>query len=252
MLSHMSTMSVARIMAQRPEYNAPLLNVMERNCQQDVMMIGDSVRIRDALSGTYMFSVGSLCELYQLMDDVIDKLDTFLINNADYKNEISRKFPKAVISEFNCYMMQKKDCIQRTEIIEGVETTSLDLGWLDFILEKYRDREFGNELYISDRILHGPGLGLRVQGEKAAFVLQHKDGESGPLVVDSRVRGMGLGSYLLKRFNRLLLKNNDTLYGFVKPENNASAHMMLSSGYKLTQNNVIWVYRMKNGTLYLP
>lgn len=252
MSSNASTRTVFQTLARSPQYNALLLNVVERNCHEDVTMRGDSLRIRDGASGVYMFSVGTWKELEVLLDDAPGKLNTFFINNSAFTKEILKKYPEAVICEYQSYVLQKKDYILCTEFLKGVEITFLDLSWLNFILERYTDEEFGHECYISDRILHGPGLGLLYQGKKAAFALQHKDGETGPVVVDSKVRGMGLGTYLLCCFNKLLFRRNSILLCLVKPSNRDSAHMVMNSGYQPTENNVLWVYRKLNHTLYLP
>jgi predicted GNAT family acetyltransferase len=82
--------------------------------------------------------------------------------------------------------------------------------------------------------------------------LQHKNGETGALVVENKYRGRGLGGELLKRFNGVLFEKNSILFALVEKNNIASAKTMVNGGYKKVRNNIMWVYRMKNGTLYLP
>ncbi len=252
MFNRALTRDITQLLAARPEYNALLLNVIERNCHEDVRIIGNSVRIRDRTSGVYMFSGPARDELESLLDERNGELDTFFINDSSVMEAVLRKYPGATAVEYQSYVLQRKDYIPNQETREGVELTTLDLSWLDFILEHYRDEEFGHEHYISDRILHGPGIGLLYWGQKAAFGLQHKDGETGPIVVDAKWRDMGLGTYVVCALNRLLFKRNSMLICFVKPGNLASAHMMMNSGYQATGNNVLWVYRKLNNTLYLP
>jgi len=251
MLRYAAT-SILKKLARKPEMNAPLLNVAERNCHEDLKVIGNSIRIRDKLSGTHMFAADSWDGLEALLEEASGELDTFMVNTSEYGNEILRMFPGALTGEYNTYVMKKKDYLPCNLQLKGFETSSLDLDWMDFIMSNYKDMEFGNERYISDRILNGPGMGLLYQGRKVAFALQHKDGESGPLVVDMDFRGIGLGSELLMRFNRLLFERNSIIFGLVKSGNLASASMMVRSGYKKTKYNTLWVYRMKNGSLYLP
>ncbi|MDD2421594.1 MAG: GNAT family N-acetyltransferase [Heliobacteriaceae bacterium] len=234
--------TILQKLAQRPEYNALFLNVIERSCYQDVKMIGNSVRIRDRISGAYLFSVGTWQELEVLLDNTRGNMNTFMINDAAFTKEILKKYPKVFTREYRSFVLQQKDYLPCTKIRKGVEIKPLDLSWLSFILERYKDVEFGHESYISDRVLYGPGLGLLYQGEKAAVALQHKDGETGPVIVDSRFRGLGLGTYLLRCFNKLLFTDNTIVISLVKPKNEASAHMVMNSGYKPTEHNVLWVY----------
>lgn len=252
MSSLVTTKSVLLKLTENRELNAPLVNVTERNCHENVKMTGDSVGFKDKVSGTHMYSADNWETLKALLEDTGEELDTFMINTVNYKKEILRMFPEAITSEYDLYVMNKKDYTLCSLPIEDFELTNLDLSWLDFILDRYKDKEFGHKRYISDRIINGPGLGYLHQGNKAAFVLQHKDGESGPLIVDRKYRGRGLGRALLKRFNGLLFEKNSILYGLVEKNNMTSASMMVNSGYKKEKNNVLWVYRMKNGTLYLP
>ena len=243
---------VLQKLAKNWEYNAPLLNVAERNCHEDVKIIRDSVCIKDKISGTYLFSAGKWEELEILLEDVGEKLDTFMINTGLCNKEVLRKFPQAIICEYDFYVMDKKDNVRYSRAIEDFEITSLNLTWLDFILDRYKDKEFSHERYISDRIINGLGLGLLHKGEKAAFVLQHKNGETGALFVEPNYRGRGLGGELLKRFNEVLFEKNSILFALVEKDNIASASTMVNSGYKKLRNNIIWVYQMKNGRLYLP
>jgi len=252
MYSSTAGTSILELLQQNFENNAPLINVIERNCHEKQKVAGTSVRIKDRLSGVYMFSLNDKRDIDALIEDVMDELDTFFISNIIFKEEILERFPGAVTNKYILFFMERKDLSECEKDIEGFEIVRLDLDWLDFILEHYKNEEFGNEKYLIHRIQNGPGLGLVKDGHKVAFVLQHKDGESGPLVVDDAYRSLGLGSKLLRCFNHQLFKNNSVLYGFVEPNNTASERMMLSSGYKKAENEVFWVYLKKNGTFYLP
>jgi hypothetical protein len=243
---------VAEVLKWRPVYNGSLLNVVERNCHEDCRIVGNSVRIFDKLSGVYMFSVGAWEEVEVLMDEVDSRLDTFLVNDAAYIPQIVKRYPKADYQEYLSLILLKDEYVPYTEINPEVEIVPLDMSWLDFILENYHDKEFGNEAYISHRIQHGPGLGLLYKGQRISFLLQHKNGESGPQVVLPVVRGMGLGTYLLRHFNNILLEKNSTLVSIVEPGNIASMHMVRKSGYIHMEKNIVWVYRKLHNTLYLP
>lgn len=243
---------IMNILRQRPAYNGSLLNVMERDCHEDCRIVGDSVRIRDKGSGVHMFSVGTWQEVEVLLEETEDRLDTFLINDSAYTQEVRKRYPQATIKEYQSLILLADGHTPYTESRPEVEITTLDLSWLDFILEWYHDEEFGHKAYITHRILQGPGLGLLYKGQKAAFVLQHKNGESGPLVVHAIVRGMGLGTYLLRHFNKILLKKNSTLVSIIEPDNQPSQKMVINGGYQPTEKNVIWVYRKLRNTLYLP
>lgn len=240
-----TTKSLLRELAKDSEFNAPLLNVVERNCHEDVKIFRDSLRIRDKISGAYLFSAADWGELDILMEDVGEELDTFMINTRIYNKEIHSKYPLAATSEYDLYVMNKRDNIHCSQSIGDFEITGLDLNWLDFILDHYEDKEFGHRGYISDRLLNGQGLGLRYKGEKVAFVLQHKNGETGAIVVEKKYRGRGLGSKLLRRFNGVLFERNSTLFALVEKKNIASAKTMVNGGYKKVRNNILWVYREK-------
>jgi GNAT superfamily N-acetyltransferase len=243
---------ILEVLGQNLENNAPLINVIERNCHEKQKVSGASVRIKDRLSGIYMFSLNDKRDIDALIEDVRDELDTFFINSDVFETEILERFPEAVIYKYILFVMKREDYSECEMDIEDFEIVRLDLDWLDFILEHYNSAEFGNERYLRHRIQNGPGLGLVKDGQKVAFVLQHKDGEAGPLVVDKAYRSIGLGSKLLRCFNQQLFKNNSIIYGFVEPNNMASARMMENSGYKKAQDKVLWVYLKKNGMHYLP
>ncbi|MGI6119645.1 MAG: GNAT family N-acetyltransferase [Desulfosporosinus sp.] len=233
MSSHITTKTLLRQLTKNREYNAPLVNVAERNCHEDVEIIGNSIRIRDKISKTYLFSVANWDELEVLLEDTGEELDTFMINNGIYKKEVLHKFPRAIICEYDFYVMNKKENLCGSQPIKNFEIVNLDLNWLNFILVRYKDKEFSNERYISDRILYGKGLGLLHEGEKkVAFVLQHKNGETGALVVEQKYRGRGLGGEFLKHFNRVLFENNSILFALVEKNNIAGAKTMVNGGYK--------------------
>lgn len=253
MSSFLRTKSLLQHLNKYKEYNAPLVNVVERNCHEDVKLVGDSVRIRDKISGTYLFSAANWNELECLLEDTEAELDTFIINTGKYQKEIFEKFPYAMISEYDLYVIDKKNVIHNCQPIKDFEITKLNLNWLNFILDCYDNEEFSNESYISDRILSGQGLGLlnKSNGEKAAFILQHKDGETGALVVKEKYRGRGLGGELLKCFNKVLLKENSILFAFVEKNNIASIKTVVSSGYKKVSNSILCVY-LKKYTTAIP
>ncbi|MDQ7096741.1 GNAT family N-acetyltransferase [Desulfosporosinus sp. PR] len=234
------------------EQYAPLINVVERECHEEAEVIGDSVCLRDKASGTYMIATEKWDELEALLEKGGEKLDTFMITPNNYKPEILGKFPQAVVSEYELYIMQKENYIPYSWAIGDFEVVKLDIDWLDFILRNYNDKEFGNARYISDRIVHGPGLGLLHQGEKAAYLMQHKDGEIGPVFVLPKFRGRGLGSELTKRIHAVLWEKSSVLYAFIEKSNRISAQTIVKSGYAKVKQDILWVYRMKNGTLYLP
>lgn len=230
-------------LAKDRECNAPLLNVVERDCHEDVTMIRDSVRIRDKISKAYLFSAADWGELDTLLEDAGEALDTFMINTGIYNEEVQRKFPLAMISEYDLYVTNTKENPHCSRPIEDFEITNLDLDWLDFIMDRYKNKEFGHQCYITDRLLYGRGLGLQYKGEKAAFVLQHKNGETGAFLVEEKFRGRGLGSELLKHFNEVLFEKNSILFSLVERHNIAAARAMVNGGYKKVRNNVIWVYQ---------
>lgn len=248
MLSYKVSTPIREILAQNPEYNAPLLNVVERGCHENVRMAGKSVRIKDKASGTYMFSADAWEELRELIKDVKQELDIFLVNTTKFNAEIIKMFPKARIDEYVNYIMERKEYEFQDNPSRDMEVVPLDMDWKSFILEHYKDKEFGTDSYISDRLLYSLGLGVLHKGEKAAFIMQHKDGETGPLVVDTRFRGRGIGTYLLNYFSKFLFERNSIIYGLVLPENMPSNRMTISSGYRRAEQNVIWVYRKERNT----
>lgn len=247
-----TTKEVTEILMKKPVYNASLINVIERDCHDECGIVGDSVRIRDKVSGVHMFSVGSWEEVEVLISEVEDHLDTFLINDAAYTDQVRQRYSKAKIKEYQSLVLFAKDYKPLTELKNDIEVIPLDLSWLDFVMELYADEEFGHEAYIIHRILEGKGLGLLYKGQKAAFCLMHKNGESGGLVVHPLARGMGIGTYLMHHLNEMVLKYNKTLVCLVAADNKASTQMVLNSGYQLTDRHVIWVYRKLHNKLYLP
>jgi len=242
---------LTRLREKRPEH-APLQNVVERGCHEAVGIAGDSFCIRDRLSGYHLFAATDELELDVLFDETEPNLDTFLLQDSRLIGTALLRYPKAAAAEYHLYVLHREDPLPEAVVRAEDDIVPLDAGWLPFMLERYLDPEFGHEPYLADRIRRGPGLGLLHRGERAAFVLQHKNGEVGPLVVDQQFRGHGIGQELMKRFNRELLQRNTCAYGLVKPENLASAGMMTASGYHWTGHSIWWVCRMRNDVLYLP
>ncbi len=253
MYSLLKTKFLLRQLTKHKEYNAPLMNVVERNCHEDVKMVGDSVRIRDKISGTYLFSAANWAELECLLEDTEAELDTFIVNTGIYQKELLEKFPLAMIGEYDLYVINKKDIIHCSQTLKDFEITKLNLSWLSFILDSYDNDEFSNEGYISDRIRSGLGLGLlhKCSGDKAAFILQHKDGETGGLVVKEKYRGCGLGGELLKCFNEVLFKKNSILFAFIESNNIASAKTVVGCGYKKVSNSILCICQIKD-TIAMP
>jgi len=229
--------------------NAALISVVERNCHENVKIVGKSVRLKDKVSGNYFFSAQNTQDLDILLEDVTDELETFYINTDRFKEKISCRFPHCSISEYVAFIARKEDFVHeekpRAVFPEGFTTAKLDLSWLEFILSRYCDEEFGNRDYILDRLLYGKGLGAVKNGKKIGFIMQHKDGEIGPFMVDEEFRRLGVGKALLSAFQSKLFAENSLAYALVKIDNIASLRTMKAGGYQKADQHILWVY-LKN------
>lgn len=227
--------------------NFALFQVVERGSFEDLKITGNSLRLKDTESGCYMFTIDAENDIPLLVEDIRPKLDVFFINSDLYLSQLEEIFPEARFDTYLAYVMLDSDINEAAPPIDtlpGLYTFAVpDTGWADYITSVYKNDEFNSIEYIRDRLLRGSSLGIKYKNEKAAFVLQHKNGEIGPIIVDEKHRRKGLGSVMMKTFCHRLLKYNGVAFALVHPDNLASARMMEACGLKRAPRPVVWGYR---------
>ena len=115
------------------------------------------------------------------------------------------------------------------------------LSDLDQIARLYQSTEF-DRAYLGDIIRDNPSVCAYAGDTLAAFMLTHKDGETGPMIVLEAYRHRGLGDQLVRRISNILRQNGILPIGHIYPDNVASAHLHRKVGYLPCEKTVLWVY----------
>jgi ribosomal protein S18 acetylase RimI-like enzyme len=219
--------------------NIALINILERGDYDRFKIAGQSVRVRDKKSGSYFFSFNSPANISDLLNT--DDLNVFFVNDIDYMTDLQKCLPEATFSVYHAFVMQNAANLNENLLPDGFKFVTPDMSWLDFILKRYRNEEFCQKEYIADLLTNGPAVAIESSGQKIAVVLMHKDGETGPIIVDKAFRRRRLGRALLIAFNRILFEKRIPSFTFVERSNIASISLMLSAGYKKSEKDIIWI-----------
>jgi hypothetical protein len=246
MLKSLGTMEEERVVDRLKENyieNIALIRVIERGTVSDCKTSGDSVRIKDTKSNTFMFSICDSADIDSLLCGIEDKLDVFFVNNADFLEAFRARLPEAMFKCYYSYTLLPDQLKPQRPLPEGFDYAVPDLSWLDFIRSRYESKEFNNIPYLTDRLMNAPALGVVHGKEKVGIVLLHKNGESGPLLIDHDYRGHGLGGILGNAFDHILLDHFGVAYTLVDVNNIASIRIMHKGSYAQSSSVIFWGYR---------
>jgi RimJ/RimL family protein N-acetyltransferase len=222
--------------------NITLIRVVERGTFSKYKKAGRSVRIKDTQSKAYMFSIEDSMDIDPLLSDVLDELDVFFVNNSGFMSDFQNRFPTALLKSYYSYTLLPSMLKPQRPLPDGFEYAVPDLSWIDFIQSRYDSKEFNSISYLTDRLLKSPSLGIVRGNEKIGIVLLHCDGETGPIIIDSRYRGRGLGGILSNAIDHILAKKYGATYALVDINNVPSFRLLESAGYQKARSEVFWGY----------
>ena len=225
------------------ESNILLISLLEEEKYDALKIVGQSVRVRNKEEGYYIFSLEKEEDFLELTKGIEMGLKTFFITQERYEGMLQKNYEHAKIEKYCSYVLTKEMYQEREDLIlpEGYRFVAIDLSWVDYILEHYDNKEFNNREYIEDRIKNAQALGVMYQDRKVAFMLQHKNGESGPLFVEKEFRNYNLATIIIHEYDRRLLKEKEVLYALIRPDNIPSCKVAVKNGYKKAKEQVLWV-----------
>lgn len=225
------------------ESNILLISLLEEEKYDDLKIVGQSVRVRNKEEGYYIFSLAKEEDFLELTKGIETDLKTFFVTQERYEGMLQKTYEHVKIEKYCSYILTKGMYQQREDLMlpEGYRFVTIDLSWVDYILEHYDNKEFNNREYIEDRIKNAQALGVMYQDRKVAFMLQHKNGESGPLFVEKEFRNYNLATIIIHEYDRRLLQEKEVLYALIRPDNIPSCKVAVKNGYKKANEQVLWV-----------
>lgn len=225
------------------ESNILLISLLEEEKYDDLKIVGQSVRVRNKEEGYYIFSLAKEEDFLELTKGIETDLKAFFVTQERYEGMLQKTYEHVKIEKYCSYILTKGMYQQREDLMlpEGYRFVTIDLSWVDYILEHYDNKEFNNREYIEDRIKNAQALGVMYQDRKVAFMLQHKDGESGPLFVEKEFRNYNLATIIIHEYDRRLLQEKEVLYALIRPDNIPSCKVAVKNGYKKANEQVLWV-----------
>lgn len=222
---------------QAPLQNALLIGRLKQGLARDVAVADGSVRLRDMRSGNYMYAVKSLDAFRKLQQSAADTSRVFFLSDD------------ALQGEMEAAGLMPLPFLQWT-IDHPVPIPPADPAFhfapvrpsdLELILSVYKSEEFDRD-YVLDIVLRNPTVAAYDGENMAGFVLNHRDGEAGPMVVLPAYRRRGLGCQLLRRITNLLLENGLPVVGHIHLDNQVSIRLHVDAGYQRSPRPVLWVY----------
>ena len=225
------------------ESNIMLISLLKEEKYDALKIVGQSVRLRNKEEGYYIFSLAQGEDFLELIKGIEPSLKTFFVTKEMFEEIVQRTYEKAKIQKYCSYVLTKEMYQEREDLIlpEGYHFVTIDLSWTDYILEHYDNQEFNHKDYIEDRIKNAEALGVIYGDRKIAFMLQHKNGESGPLFVEGEFRNYNLATMIIHEYDRRLLQDKDVLYALIRPDNIPSCKVAVKNGYKKAEQQVLWV-----------
>lgn len=243
LLKKSDTEVIACLNGKRVE-NAFLIRTIEMGNASEIKTYGESTVVLEKNSGSYLFSIARSGDFRQLVSMLDGKLSTFYVSNSDYSDEISEVFENAELQNYIQYVLESADYVAHPYVMnDKVRVVEIDTSWTEFILSLYKSKEFGYKNYIDYCIEHSPAFGaLNEKGEKIGYVLIHKNGEIGSMVISPDARGMGVGRTLMQFITPEYARLASIGCGFVLPENSCSKKMMEASCFVAAEKQIIWAY----------
>ncbi len=224
--------------------NAMLIRAIRRSAVSKILFYRESVAIREAESGQWMFALKEAGDFQAFYDRMAAEMSyTFLINDEDFYDEVCAVIASADGVRYNQFVIDTPCFIAEDRPLPpGVELVKIDRSWMDFILENYTSREFGNEEYIGKCLDKNPAYGVLLNGKKVGFHLSHLNGEMGPIMVLPEARGLGLAKQLSHIIMPAYLEGSGIGAAMILPSNGNCQRMVSGTNLKVAPKHVVWIY----------
>ncbi len=217
--------------------NALLTERLVHGLAEDVGVYGNSVRLKDARSGNYMFSAESMPAFERLYEEAKTRPQIFFLADDALAEELKALgFLPVVMHQ---WLMEQDAGIPPAE--PQFSFAPAKLSDLDLIESAYQSEEFGRA-YLADVIRDNLSVCAYDGDRLAGFMLTHKDGETGPMVVFGQYHKHGLGDQLIRRISNMMRAEGILPIGHIYPENTVSAYLHERVGYRPCEKSVLWVY----------
>lgn len=246
--------AAAALMRDRRQ-NALLIRALSMCPETEAHIIGESIAVREARSGFWMFSLTREGDFFRLIEQFKHPLGyTFLLTDTAHMDEVKRALPRAWGAEYVQYVVEKPTFADKVYPVRSEELKLCRIGedWLDYILSMYTSREFAHEDYLRLCLKLNPAWGATLRGEKVGFIMSHLDGELGTIAVSPHARGQGLGRLLMQAITPDYIKQSPLGAGMVLPDNEFCVRMLRGTNYIAAPKHVMWVYLNREHTVWTP
>lgn len=225
------------ILEREPRQHALLIERLRHGWAEDIGLSGAAVRLRDTRSGNYMFAAETRADFDRLFAQAEETPAIFFLSSdALFEDMLARG-----LTPYRLHQWLIDRDAEPLPLDPAFSLGPARLSDLDLIAEAYRSKEF-DRAYLADVIRENLSMCVYDGERMAAFVLCHKDGEAGPMVVLPEYRRRGFGGLLLRQITNLMRADDQNPVCHILPENTASERMHEAAGYRKTEKSVLWVY----------
>jgi len=219
-------------------HNALLTGRLMHGLADDIGICGKSVRLRDTKSGNYLFSAQTLEEFDSLCQSAAEPVNTFFLSDNALEEPLRAR--GLDVQVFHQWLIDRD--AELLPDVPGFTFAPARLCDLDRIVSMYNSPEFGRD-YVADIIRENHSMCAYQDGRMVGFVLAHKDGEAGPMIVSEHYRGRGLGEALLRHITGLMRTGGFDPVCLIHPNNHTSERLHAKVGYRRCIRPVLWVYQ---------
>ena len=219
---------------------APVLSALSCDQYDYFMTAGPSVRVRDKRSGYFRFVIEDAEDIPRLTDGVMPLLSRIVVVDTAHEDIWRDLLPGA---EFKRYRLTSvtRDMLRPPPVMDiDTKIVSMDESWYDLAIKLCEDEEFTAES-LKAQFRENLSLGLIWHGERTGFISTHLNGELGPLWIDPKTRGNGLGTVLMGEYLRRYLCENEIVFGLSGLENIASARIMENLGFNTHEKDILHI-----------
>lgn len=183
----------------------------------------------------YIFST-SPGELESLLSEVMDETLYFAAVEEWGYSLLKKKREAEWVLRTVRFLFPESGHVQPPDIpVEYLRPEDAEVVYAESSYQSYTDIS-----YIRERIISGPAVCIRKEGELAAWAMTHDDGALGGLQVRPRWRRAHLAENLVRFLIREKQKRREPLFLNIEPENRASQSLARKLGFQ-EDKVILWV-----------